>query len=104
MENVTLINKDVNIVAYYFHNKGRRLRCFPKSMEWNNRRITFTETGMVHPTTKGQRTLHIFDMTDGNADYRIEFDAQALTWTLVSISDIAQKNAISTQFTPAAAH
>jgi hypothetical protein len=27
-------------------------------------------------------------MTDGNADYRLEFDAQNLSWTLVSISDV----------------
>lgn len=93
MENVTLINKDVSIVAYYFHNRGRRLRCFPKAMEYNGRRINFTETGLVHPTKKGQRTLHIFDMSDGNADYRLEFDAQQLTWTLVSISDTSFKNA-----------
>lgn len=93
MENVTLINKDVSIVAYYFHNRGRRLRCFPKAMEYNGRRVNFTETGLVHPTKKGQRTLHIFDMSDGSADYRLEFDAQQLTWTLVSISDTSFKNA-----------
>ncbi len=93
MDNVTQIDKDVNIVAYYFHNKGRRLRCFPKSMEWNGRRINFTETGLVHPTKKGQRTIHIFDMTDGSADYRLEFDAQNLNWTLVSIADVSLNHA-----------
>lgn len=103
MENVTLINKDVSIVAYYFHNRGRRLRCFPKAMEYNGRRVNFTETGLVHPTKKGQRTLHIFDMTDGNADYRLEFDAQQLTWTLVSIADISEQQNAS-QLTPATAH
>lgn len=102
MENVTLINKDVSIVAYYFHNRGRRLRCFPKAMEYNGRRVNFTETGLVHPTKKGQRTLHIFDMTDGNADYRLEFDAQQLTWTLVSISDTSFKN-VSNLASPALA-
>ena len=104
MDNVTLINQDVNIVAYYFHNKGRRLRCFPKSMEWNHRRIVFTETGMVHPTKKGQRMVHMFDMTDGQADYRLEFDAEQLTWTLVSISDKAEQNATASSFQTAAAH
>lgn len=92
MENVNIINKDVNIVAYYFHNRGRRLRCFPKSMELSGKRINFTETGLVHPTKKGQRTIHVFDMTDGNADYRLEFDAQQLTWTLVSVADAYEKN------------
>jgi hypothetical protein len=94
MENVIEINKEVNVVAYYFHSKGMRLRCFPKVMEWGNRRITFTEAGLRHPTKKGMRSIHVFDMTDGNADYRIEFDAHQLTWTLISISDMhyEQKN------------
>lgn len=87
MDNVTKIGKDVNIVAYYFHNRGPRLRCFPRVMEWGGKRITFTEAGMVHPTKKGQRTIHIFDMSDGSADYRLEFDAASLNWTLVSIAD-----------------
>lgn len=88
MDQVTTINKDVNIVAYYFHNRGPRLRCYPRVMEYNGRRINFTETGLVHPTKKGQRAIHVFDMTDGNADYRLEFDAASLTWTLISIADI----------------
>jgi hypothetical protein len=87
MDQTTLINKDVSIVAYYFKNANHRLRCFPKRMEYDGRRVNFTETGLVHPTKKGQRTIHVFDMTDGNADYRLEFDAQNLTWKLICISD-----------------
>ena len=87
MDQAALINKEVNIVAFYFKNNARRLRCFPKRMEYEGKRINFTETGLVHPTQKGQRMIHVFDMTDGNADYRLEFDAQALTWTLVAITD-----------------
>lgn len=95
------INKDVNIVAYYFKNSSERLRCFPKRMEYDGRRVDFTETGLVHPTKQGQRTIHVFDMTDGNADYRLEFDAQQLTWKLIAITD-TQYAPISTQFAPAA--
>ncbi len=87
MEDVNLINKDVSIVAYYFHNRGNRLKCFPKKMEWGGRSITFTETGLRHPTKKGHRMVHVFDMTDGNADYRLEFDAEVLSWKLISIMD-----------------
>jgi len=100
MEQATIINKEVSIVAFYFTNHTRRLRCFPKRMEFDGRRINFTETGMVHPTKKGQRTIHVFDMTDGSADYRLEFDAQALRWTLVAITDTNYAS-ISTQFAPA---
>lgn len=93
MENVVTINKDVSVVAFYFRNTGERLRCFPKRMEWDGRRVDFTETGLRHPTKKGARMVHVFDMTDGGADYRLEFDAERLTWTLVSISDASSYSA-----------
>ncbi|HXY18206.1 MAG TPA: hypothetical protein VEH48_02175 [Candidatus Nitrosopolaris sp.] len=103
MENVNKINKEVSIVAFYFKNSARRLRCFPKRMEYDGKRVDFTETGMVHPTRQGQRMIHIFDMTDGSADYRLEFDAQALSWKLVAITDVADaslsaKLAVAPQF------
>ena len=101
MDQSIQINKDVSIVAYYFRSNARRLRCFPKSMEYDGRRVTFTETGLVHPTKKGQRMVHVFDMTDGSADYRLEFDAQDLSWKLIAITDMNYAP-ISAQFAPAA--
>jgi hypothetical protein len=103
MENTIQINKEVGIVAYYFRNNARHLRCFPKRMEWDGKRVDFTETGLVHPTKQGQRMIHVFDMTDGNADYRLEFDAQALNWTLIAITDPDYAK-ISPRFTPAHQH
>ena len=88
MEDVIVVNKDVNIVAYYFQDKGRP-QCFPKRMEYGSRQITFTETGLRHPTQKGRRMIHVFDMTDGNADYRLEFDAESLGWQLIYVADRA---------------
>jgi hypothetical protein len=88
MENVIKIEKDVNIVAYYFKQGADRLKCFPKRMEYEGKRVDFTEAGLRHPTKKGQRMVHVFDMTDGTADYRLEFDAERLTWTLIAISDM----------------
>lgn len=91
MENVIEINKGVNVVAFYFKNAGQRLKCFPKRMEYDGKRVDFTETGLVHPTKKGHRMVHVFDMTDGQADYRLEFDAQSLDWTLVYIADMQEE-------------
>lgn len=93
MENVVKINKDVSVIAFYFRNTGERLRCFPKRIEWDGKTVNFTETGLRHPTKKGQRMIHVFDMSDGQADYRLEFDAERLTWTLISISDISNYSA-----------
>ncbi len=71
-------------------------------MEYGGRTVIFTETGLRHPTTKGQRMVHVFDMTDGQADYRLEFDAEALRWQLVYIADQAQGGLPKLAYAPAA--
>ena len=89
MENIIKINKDVSVVAYYFKDAGRRLKCYPKRIEYDGKTVDFNEMGLRHPTKQGKRMVHIFDMSDGSADYRLEFDAEQLNWTLISISDVA---------------
>jgi len=93
MEDVITLNQDVTIVAYYFKDKDQP-KCFPKRMEYEGKQVVFTETGLRHPTHKGQRMVHVFDMTDGNADYRLEFDAMSLVWKLVYIADASYATAI----------
>ena len=44
--------------------------------------ITITELGLRHPTHRGSRTVHVFDVTDGASEYRLEFDSERLTWWL----------------------
>jgi len=93
MEDVITLNQDVTIVAYYFKDKDQP-KCFPKRMEYEGKQVVFTETGLRHPTHKGQRMVHVFDMTDGSADYRLEFDAMSLIWKLVYIADASYAVAI----------
>lgn len=80
-----LINEKVEVVAIYRKNCWYSEICMPHKMRYRNREITFTELGMRHPTQKGRRMIHVFDMSDGVNDYRLEFDAEALTWTLVAL-------------------
>lgn len=63
----------------------------PAKMRWKNQEIIFKELGMRHPTSKGQRMIHVFDMSDGTNDYRLEFDAEMLTWTLKSVLEGGEK-------------
>lgn len=57
----------------------------PAKMRWRKQEIIFSELGLRHPTAKGHRMVHIFDVSDGANDYRLEFDAEMLTWTLIAI-------------------
>jgi hypothetical protein len=53
----------------------------------NGRVIEITEIGLRHPDNRGLKTIHVFDVTDGGTDYRIEFDSERLAWHLTREMD-----------------
>lgn len=53
----------------------------------SGREVAVTELGLRHPTSSGERTVHVFEVTDGAADYRLEFDSERLTWRLTCEAD-----------------
>ena len=62
--------------------------CKPiKIKRQNGREITVSEIGLIYPALKGSREIHRFDLTDGQADYQLEFDARNLTWFLTREAD-----------------
>lgn len=87
MDSTVLINKRVRVWIEFGAGDFRDSLCLPRRMLYRGRYYDFSELGLRHPTRKGQRMIHVFDMSDGSADYRLEFDAEHLTWELVSISD-----------------
>lgn len=86
MENSVLINKRVKVLAVYSDRDGLGV-CLPKRMQYKGQEYNFSELGLKHPTAKGKRMIHVFDVSDGSADYRLEFDAEELTWTLMYMVD-----------------
>ncbi len=85
METRTHINKEVNVTAWYFRNRHQRLTGYPKRMEFDHREYTFAE-GLRFLIHKGKQAVQLFDMTDGANNYRLRFDDEQQTWTLVSIT------------------
>ncbi len=84
MDPTTAVNERVKVIASYGEGKHGPT-CLPVRMKYKNQVISFTKLALRHPTTKGQRMIHVFDMSDGTNDYRLEFDAEGLVWTLVAI-------------------
>lgn len=79
------LNEPVEVLAVF---RVSRTICEPvKFRRANGREILITEIGLRHPTVKGKRTVHMFDVTDGGADYRLEFDSERLTWRLTMEGD-----------------
>jgi hypothetical protein len=85
MDPTIAINERVDIVPIFYAQAPEKMLCVPWKMKYRSQEIIFTVFGMRHPTSKGKRMIHVFDMSDGTNDYRIEFDAEGLTWTLINM-------------------
>lgn len=80
-----LLNERIEVIAAF----GEGLNpCRPvKFRRPNGREVVIREIGLRHPSSKGFRTMHVFDVTDGESDYRIELDSERLTWHLTRVGD-----------------
>lgn len=85
MNDELLLNERIEVIAVF----GEGLNpCRPiRFRRASGREIDITEIGLRHPTQQGRRTVHVFDVTDGGADYRLEFDSERLIWTLTREAD-----------------
>ncbi len=83
MDPVEIINQRVDVEVVFRREEAGAL-AMPRRMLHQGREVVFTKLGLRHPTAQGRRMIHVFDMSDGANDYRLEFDAERLTWTLVS--------------------
>jgi hypothetical protein len=84
MKNRIVIEKEVIVPEVYFKNE-EQLKSFPRRMEFNGREYTFRD-GLRYLVQKGQQLIQIFDMTDGQSDYRLQFDSAQKSWMLVDIT------------------
>jgi hypothetical protein len=88
--NRQLVNKEVNVTSLYFRparRDERHIKGYPKRMEYEGREYTFVESGLRYLLKKGQQLFEVFDMTDGERDYRLKFDPNEHIWTLIGVKE-----------------
>lgn len=85
MDPTIAVNQRVDVVAIFEKGKDVSVSCMPYKMRYQGRDIVFTKRAFHHPTAKGKRMIHVFDMSDSTNDYRLEFDAESLTWMLIAV-------------------
>ena len=85
MDDEVFLNEIIEVVAVF--QSGSR-PCRPvKFRRKNGREVVITKIGLGYDSERGARTMHIFDVTDGQADYRLEFDSVTLVWRLTREAD-----------------
>ncbi|HET9174268.1 MAG TPA: hypothetical protein VFN56_03230 [Candidatus Saccharimonadales bacterium] len=79
------INSEVDVTAWFFRAEpqSHRLKSFPKRMNWGGREYSFVSDGLRFLVRQGQQLVQLFDMTDGQATYRLRQDGDR--WTLIGI-------------------
>lgn len=88
MDTKQVINQEVSVNSFNFQGK-QQLRTIPKQITYNNRQVTFIDSGMRYILKKGQEMIQLFDMSDGENNYRLEVDQTSLRCTLLRISPLA---------------
>ena len=85
MDDEIFLNERVEVAAYF--GEGLNI-CRPiRFRRPNGKEVRVKELGLRHPKNNGLKTLHIFDVTDGGTDYRLEFDTERLIWRLTREAD-----------------
>ena len=64
MNNTVVLHERVEVVPVYCTSVDVSQICYPAKMKYQGQVIEFTELGLRHPTSKGKRMIHVFDMSD----------------------------------------
>lgn len=77
---MSFINQTVDVNAFYFATSFGQLKTFPRSLELNNKKLTFSD-GLQYLVRRGQHVVRLFDMDDGQQTYRLRLENNI--WTLI---------------------
>lgn len=85
MVDETELDEKANVICAF--RRDQLHSCQPVRFAFKNREVTVTEIGLVYPVYKKGVLTHIFELTDGQADYRLELNAKSLTWRVTREGD-----------------
>lgn len=86
----TFNEQEVQITSVGFRTSPskQRFETYPRRMVYGGQEYTFLEDGLRYLVKKGQELIRLFDVSDGQHDYRLRVD-EANHWTLVSMKACA---------------
>lgn len=78
------LNEEVSVVTVFDADKRATI---PIAMKWRDKKYKITRVAFTHPVRLGRILHHVFSVTDGNMDYRLDFNTENQHWTLQEASD-----------------
>ncbi len=74
----------VSVISSYSHEKNRFILY---KIRWRLRDYFIKKLAYHHKIREGRELLHIFHVTDGNLDFKLQFNTENLNWILEEVSD-----------------
>jgi hypothetical protein len=78
--------KNVEVNAVRFVNK-KGIKSVPRAVTIDNQYYTFIDAGLQYLVQQGQHLIRLFDLTDGQRQFRLRFENNE--WTLVTMRPLA---------------
>lgn len=77
-----VINERVSMITVYNRETGK---VTPYKMRWQGRTYLIKQVAYHHKARRGRTIFHIFHVTDGTNDYKLNLDTETLQWVLEEI-------------------
>lgn len=81
----TELDEKANVICVF--RRGQLHSCQPVRFAFKKREINVKEIGLIYPIHKKGVLTHIFEVTDGSADYRLELNTKLLSWRVTREAD-----------------
>lgn len=81
----TELNEKAEVLAIF--RRGQLYACQPLKFRFKNKEVEVSEIGLAYPIRKNSSLTYCFDVSDGQADYRLELDTARLTWRVTREAD-----------------
>lgn len=80
MNNEVFLRERIQVIAV-FDESVHRLRPlrFKRS---SGQVVDIQKVGLRYPAPEGRKTIHIYNVTDGQSEYQLELDSEQLVWKL----------------------
>lgn len=81
---INYVNEAVSVITVY-NAEARTIT--PAAMRWNGKRYTIKRVAFYHPVRIGRVLHHVYSVTDGAMDFRLDFNSENQQWCLMEVSD-----------------
>lgn len=78
------IHEKVSVITLYTKENGINM---PVKLRWHKKLFFLTKLGYHHKYREGKTLVHIFSVSNSDIAFRLEFNTDTLSWTLMEVSD-----------------